>query len=355
MDRHQLGSWLKKFCEYNLGVDLGSVEVKIFVEGKGVLFSEPAVVARKKKREGGEVLAVGKKARLMIGKNPHQIEIVFPIQRGVVADFDTALILTNYLFGLVKQTPGKWWKILGPKVVVGVSLKATEVERRAVKALMVKNGAREVFLVEKPLAAALGAGLPIESRKGSLVVDIGGETTEMAVISLGGIVLDRYLPFGKRDFALSLINYLRLKEGVIIGKLTAEEAIDQLAVVSPREQAERKQMVVRGQALESGLPKSVRVSQSEVMEAIAPLVLKIIAALEEMLEEAPTEMTEDIAKKGIVITGGGATIPGWERLIKEETKIFSQVVKSPHEAVVRGCGYLLTDFSLLKKIKLATG
>jgi len=352
--QRSIAGFVKKFSEYNLGVDLGSSFVKIFAEGKGILFFEPVVIARQKKRDG-QVLAVGKRARAMIGKEPKQIQIIEPIRHGVIADFDAGLVLSKHLFGLVRQTPGKWIKVIGPQVVTGVSSGATEVERRAVKAMMIKNGAREAFLIEKPIAAAIGIGLPIESSAGNLIIDIGGETTEMAIICLGGVVLSRCLPIGGKQMDEALISYLRLKHGILIGRLTGEKIREELATVSPKAAVSRRQMVARGRDLESGLPKSVRISNDEVMEAVMPLVQKIILALSEMLEETPAELTDDILKAGIALTGGVAQMPGWKQLIEEETKMPVLVSKKPQESVARGCGKLLDNQPLLKRVKLVAG
>lgn len=345
---------LKRFSHYDLGVDLGSSVVKIFAEGKGILFAEPTVVSLQKKR-GGKVLAVGKKAQVMIGKEPQQIRVVEPIEHGVIGDFDALLALTKHLFDLLKQTPGRWFKLIGPKVIAGVSSGATEVERRAVKAVLVKNGAREVFLVEKTMAAAIGLGLPVESSSGSLVIDLGGETTEMAVICLGGIVIGKTLSIGGKQMDEAIISYLRFRHGITIGRLTAERIKNNLGSVSPQALPSPRQLVVRGRGLESGLPKSVRIRWEEAMEAILPLGQKIVAALNEMLEETPAELTDDILKGAIHLCGGVSQIPGWKELISEETKMPVVLAFNPQEGVVRGCGKLLGEKKLLERVKLVAG
>ncbi|MFH1601558.1 MAG: rod shape-determining protein [Candidatus Shapirobacteria bacterium] len=343
-----------KFSEYNLGLDLGSSFVKVFADTKGVLFFEPSVIARQKKK-GKQIIAVGKKAAAIMGKEPQNIEVIEPIENGVIADFDAALCLTKYLFSLVSQTPGKWLRLLGPKVIAGVSCQATEVERRAIKAVLVKSGAREVFLIEKPMAAAVGLALPIEGSGGFLVLDIGGSTTEMAVLSLGGIVLERFLPIGGEDFNQAIINYLRLKYGMLIGRPTAQKVKEELGSVSGRAITSRLSMVVRGRDLATGLPKSIRIKKNEVMESLVPLVQKITLALREMLEETPAELTDDILKRGIYLSGGSARLAGWEDLVTEETKMPAILADKPQELVVRGCGALLADKSLLKRVKLVAG
>jgi len=347
-------SLLTKFYDFNLGVDLGSSFVKIYAQGKGVLFFEPTVIAQQRKK-GGQVLAVGKRAQVIIGKEPVKITVIEPVEHGVIADFDATLNLVKYLFSLVKQTPGKWVRLFGPQVIASVSCQATEVERRAVKAVMLKSGAREVFLIEKPMASAIGLGLPIESSGGSLLVDIGGGTTEMAVICLGGIVLHRFLPIGGKEFDQAIISFLRLKYGLLIGRATAERVKKQLGSVSGRVVTERSQVVIRGRDLATGLPKSVRVKKGEIMEALLPSAQKITLALKEILEETPAELVDDILKKGINLTGGSAQIPGWETLIAEETKMEVNLTDKPQETVVQGCGLLLKDKKLLNQVKLVAG
>jgi len=345
---------IEKFSEYDLAIDLGSSFVKILAFGKGVLFFEPTAIARQKKKNG-QIVAIGKKAKEIIGKEPQKIKVIEPVSHGVITDFDAALSLTKRLFSLVAQTPGKWLKIFGPRVIASVSCQATEVERRAVKAVMVKSGARAVFLVEKPMASAVGLELPIESSGGNLLIDIGGGTTEMAVICLNGIVMHRFLPTGGKQMDDSIISFLRLKYGILIGRLTAERIKNSLGTVSSKAAPFRSQLVVRGRNLGTGLPKSVRVSKGEIMEALLPLAQKIVQTLKELLEETPAELIDDILKRGIVLTGGMVQMPGWENLITEETKMPAWVAEKSQESVVRGCGQLLRNKNLLDRVKLVAG
>lgn len=346
-------SLLARFTHFNLGIDLGTDNTRIMVEDKGLVVDEPTLVARQKKK-GGEILAVGKRAKSMVGKEPRQIEVVAPIRAGVIADFDAALGLMNRFLSRVREIPGKWWPLLGPEVVVAVPSGATEVERRAVKAIMVKSGAREVFLIEKPMAAAIGMELPVEEPGGILLVDLGGGTVEMAVISLGGIVLNRCLKFGGNQMDEAIVNYLRLKYGILIGQATAEKIKNELGVVH-HQKKEGKKMIVRGRDLESGLPKSIRVEEGEVMEALMPVVQKILKQLGELLEEMPAELTNDVLKRGICLTGGGANLRGWERLVSEETKMPAWRPENPLTSVVKGCAWLLKNRSLLKRVRLVAG
>lgn len=344
----------QKLSCYDLAVDLGTCNLRIIAKGKGLVIKEPTVVAKQKKK-GGAVLAVGKKAKAMVGKEPQQIEIVEPISEGVIADFDAAHSLLNHFFSLVKQIPARRLKIFGPRVIAGVSSKATEVERRAVKAVILKAGAREVFLVEKPMAAAIGMELSVDRSSGLLVIDIGGGTTEIAVISLGGIVLNRSISIGGNMMDQAIISFLRLKYGLLIGKPTAEKIKNQLGCVYPTGKEAKKRMVIRGRDLESGLPKSVKITQQEVMEALVPVFQKITVQLGELLEELPAELTNDILKGGIGLTGGVSQISGLEKYISEETKMAAWVAETPFLSVVKGAGFLLDDKKLLDRVKLVSG
>ena len=343
----------KQLSHYDLAVDLGTCNVRIIAKGKGLVVKESTVIARQKKK-GGVILSVGKKAKAMMGKEPQQIEIVEPISEGVIADFDAALNLVDNFFSLAKQIPGKWVKIFGARVIAGVSSRATEVERRAVKAVILKAGAREVFLVEKPMVAAIGMDLSVSKSSGLLIIDIGGGTTEIALISLGGIVLNRSLPVGGNMMDGAIINFLRLKYGLLIGRPTAERVKNQIGCVYQEEGEKKRQIVIRGRDLESGLPKSVKIIQQEVMEALMPIFQKIITQLGELLEEMPAELTNDILKGGIGLTGGVSQISGLEKYISEETKMPTWTVKSPFLSVVKGCSYLLNDQKLLNKVKLVS-
>jgi rod shape-determining protein MreB and related proteins len=339
---------------YDLAVDLGTSNFRIIARGKGLVVREPTVVSRQRKK-GGVVLAVGKKAKAMMGKEPQQIEIVEPISEGVIADFDAALNLIDHFFSLVRQIPGRRLKIFGPRVIAGVSSKATEVERRAVKAAMLKAGAREVFLVEKPMAAAVGMDISVDRSSGFLVIDIGGGTTEIAVISLGGIVLNRSISVGGNTMDEAIVNFLRLKYGLLIGQPTAERVKNELGCIYPTGKENKKQLVIRGRDLESGLPKSVKISQQEVMEALVPVFQKIVTQLSELLEELPAELTNDILKGGIGLTGGVSQISGLEKYISEETKMPAWLAESPFLSVVKGGSLLLEDRKLLDKVKLVSG
>jgi len=343
-----------QLAHFSLGVDLGTSNTRIIAQNKGLVVKEPSVVARQKKK-GGQVLAIGKKAKQMVGKEPRQMEVIEPIGGGVIADFDATIKMVEHFLSLVRQTPGKLFKIFGPKVIVGVSSGATEVEKRAVKAVMVKTGAREVFLVEKPMAAAIGMGLPVAQSAGLLILDLGGGTTEIAVISLGGIVLNRCLALGGKQMDEAILNYLRLKYGILVGRTTGEKIKIELGRVYRSESKSKKQMVVRGRDLENGLPKSIRITEEEVMEALVPIIQRILTQLSELLEEMPVELTNDILKRGIGLTGGASQLKGLDRLVGEETKMPVWRAEAPLLSVVQGSARLLEDNKLLDRVKLVSG
>ena len=341
----------------DIGIDLGTANTLVLVKGKGIVIREPSVVARNKKTK--EILAIGSKAKKMIGKTPAMIETVKPLQDGVIADFEATVAMLSIFFKELSAAGQVFSKLLKPRVVLGIPTGVTEVEQRAVQDAALSAGARKAFLIEEPMAAAMGIGLPIDQPQGVLLVDIGGGTTEIALISLGGIVIDRCLRIAGDEMDETLINFVKLKYALLLGQASAEDIKIQLGsaippIKSSPEQKE-KQLVIRGRDLENGLPKSIKISSEEVREAIAPVIHQIVEQISEVIEEAPPEMINDIVTKGIVLCGGGALISGLDKLISEETKIPVWVADDPQTCVVRGCGKVLEDESLLKKVKVIGG
>ena len=341
----------------DIGIDLGTANTLVLVKGKGIVIREPSVVARNKKTK--EILAIGQKAKRMVGKTPATIETIKPLQDGVIADFEAAVAMLNTFLKELSTSGQVFSKLLKPRVVLGIPTGVTEVEQRAVQDAALSAGARKAFLIEEPMAAAIGIGLPIDQPQGVLVVDIGGGTTEIALISLGGIVIDRCLRIAGDEMDEAIINFIKLKHSLLLGQASAEEIKIQLGSAIPpakssTEQKER-QLVVRGRDLENGLPKSIKISSEEVREAIAPVIHQIVEQISEVIEEAPPEMINDIVTKGIVLCGGGALISGLDKLISEETKIPVWVADDPQTCVVRGCGKVLEDETLLKKVKVIGG
>jgi len=339
------------FFSHDIGIDLGTANTLVLVLGKGIVIREPSVIARQKKTK--EILAIGSKAKKMIGKTPGMIEVIRPLKDGVIADFDaTEAMLTHYIRE-VHESPGIIPKIPKPRVVVGIPLGVTEVERRAVQDACLSAGARKAYLIEEPMAAVIGVGLPIDQPEGMLVVDIGGGTTEIAVISLGGIVIERCLRIAGDEMDEAIISFMRLKYSILLGEATAEEIKIQLGSTYPQEK--EKQMVVRGRDLESGLPKSIKIGTNEVREAIAPIVRQIVEAISEVIEETPPELISDIVARGITLCGGAAQLIGFDKLIAEETKMPVWLADEPMTCVVRGCGKVLEDKGLLKRVRVTGG
>lgn len=339
-----------QLVSHDLGIDLGTSNTFVHVKDKGIVIREPSVVARNK--ETGKILAIGSEAKKMVGKTPENIEAVRPLADGVIADFDACLSMLTYYIRLIHQSHGFIPKIPKPKVIVGVPSGVTEVESRAVQDAALSAGARQAFLVEEPMAAAIGIGLPIEDPSGQLLIDIGGGTTEIAVISLGGIVVERYLRTAGDEMDEAIVNFCRLKHNLVLGLASAEEIKINIGSATPMKK--EKVFVARGRDLGTGLPRSVKLTSTELREALVPVVQQIIGALSDTLEETPPELLADILKHGIVMTGGASQLYGLDKLVSEAAKIPAWVSDDPLTAVVRGCGKLLTDDKLLKKIRLIT-
>ncbi|MBI2595421.1 rod shape-determining protein [Candidatus Daviesbacteria bacterium] len=338
-----------QLVSHDIGIDLGTVNTLVAVKGKGILIREPSVVAIHKKTR--QILAIGVEAKRMLGRTPIMIEAIRPLRDGVISDFDTTEAMLRHFIQRVHQTPGYFPKIPRPRVVIGIPSGVTEVERRAVQDAAISAGAREAYLIEEPMADAIGANLNIEDPEGNLVVDIGGGTTEIGVISLGGMVINRSLRVAGDEMDQDIVSYMRMRYGMLIGERTAEEVKIELgsAVPLPKE----KETIIRGRELASGLPKSIRISSSEIREALSSTINQIINEIHEVLEETPPELLSDILERGIVITGGGALIRGLDKRISDETKIPVLVADDPLTTVVRGCAKLLEDLDLLAKVKVS--
>lgn len=339
---------------YDLGIDLGTVNTLVLVRGKGIVIREPSVVTIHKKTK--QVLAIGSEAKRMLGKTPQVLEAIRPLRNGVISDFDTTEAMLRHFIQKVHQVPGKGFrlpKIPKPRVVIGIPSGVTEVERRAVQDAALTAGARSCFLIEEPMAAAIGANLPIDEPEGNLIVDIGGGTTEIAVISLGGVVINKSLRVAGDELDQDIINYFRMRYGLLIGEKTAENIKIEIGSAVPFK--EDKETVVRGRDLSTGLPKSLRVSGAEIREAIMVTINQMVGAISDTLEETPPELLSDILEQGIVITGGGSLLKGLDKKIAEETKIPVIVADDPLTTVVRGCGKVLEDLDLLSRVKVTGG
>ncbi|KKR09737.1 MAG: Rod shape-determining protein mreB [Microgenomates group bacterium GW2011_GWA2_39_19] len=341
---------------HDIGIDLGTANTLVYVRGKGIVIREPSVVARHKKTK--EILAVGALAKRMEGRTPATIETVRPLKDGVIADFDATAAMLAHFIKEVHETPSGVKRIGLPKipkplVVVGIPSDVTEVERRAVQDAALGAGARQAYLIEEPMATAIGAGLNVEEPGGVFVVDIGGGTTEIAVISLGGIVLNRSLRVAGDEMDEAIIHYLRMRYSLLIGQTSAEELKHQIGSAVPLKS--ERHYVIRGRDLENGLPKSLKVSSIEIREALAPIVQQIVTRVSHTLEEAPPELVSDIMEKGIVLGGGGSLISGIDQMMSEAVGIPVWIADDPLTTVVRGTAKVIENPGLLQKVRVVGG
>ena len=321
----------------DIAVDLGTANTLIQVKGQGIVLNEPSVVAVE--RRGGRVRAIGLEAKRMLGRTPEGILAIRPMRDGVIADVDMAeLMLRHYL---ARVSPKGLFKTK-PRVVIGVPSGITEMERRAVRSAVTAAGAREVWLISEPMAAAIGVGLPVVSPRGSMVVNIGGGTTEIGVIALSGIVADASIRTGGWEFDEAIMAFVRKSYNLLIGEATAESV--KIQIGSAQSTGQEREMDVNGRDLVSGIPKTVRLYSEEIREAIQEPVHAIVHAVRRALEITPPELAADIVDEGIVMTGGGALLKGLDRLLAEETGLPIHVDSEPLSCVVRGAGMVLDDW-----------
>jgi len=327
---------IKSAFSNDIGIDLGTANTLVYLEGKGIVVNEPSVVAVNQKT--GQVVAVGASAKEMLGKTPGHVAAVRPIVDGVISDFEVTEELISYL---ISKAEGDKKKLLGPRVVVGVPSGITNVERRAVRDATVNAGAREVHIVEEPMAAAIGIGLPINDPVGNMIVDIGGGTTDIAVISLGGIVHSKNLKIAGDKFNTDIIGFLRNELKILIGEKTAEDIKIGIGSVLPSEVP--MEMAIRGRDLITGLPREVVITEADVREAIAGSVDTLIESIREVIEITPPEVISDIMYRGVHLCGGGALIRGMKELLEDVLKVPVHIAEDPLTAVVRGTGIILGD------------
>ncbi|WP_018150666.1 rod shape-determining protein [Leeia oryzae] len=330
---------LSNYFSNDLAIDLGTANTLIWVTGKGIVLDEPSVVAIQ--QEGGSggkktILAVGLEAKKMLGRTPGSIRAIRPMKDGVIADFTvTEQMLKQFI---KKVNPSRLFS-RSPRIVICVPCGSTQVERRAIKESALNAGASKVELIEEPMAAAIGAGLPVEEPTGSMVVDIGGGTTEVGVISLGGIVYSSSVRVGGDKFDEAIINYIRRNYGMLIGETTAEEIKKRIGSAFPG--AEVREMEVKGRNLAEGIPRSFTITSNEILEALTEPLNQIVSAVKSALEQTPPELGADIAEKGMVLTGGGALLRELDRLLIEETGLPVIVAEDPLTCVARGSGRAL--------------
>ena len=329
-----------KLASKDIGIDLGTANILVTVKGKGIVLNEPSVVAID--RETGGILATGEEAKEMLGRTPERIKAVRPMKDGVIADFTaTELLLKN----LLKKVNDKY-NSGRPRVVVGVPSGITEVEERAVEEAIMQAGAKEVYLMEEPMAAAIGANLNVEEPSGNIIVDIGGGTTEVAVISLGGIVVSNSLRVAGDELDEDIVNYVKREYNLAIGETTAEQIKKQIGCAIPLMTVE--EMEVKGRDLNTGLPKNIIMNSTQAEEAIKYSIYEIIEIVKNTLEKTPPELASDIAEKGIILAGGGALIKNLDKLLSEKTGMPVYVADNPLDSVVRGTGKTLQDLEKLK-------
>ncbi|MDH4271084.1 MAG: rod shape-determining protein [Candidatus Aminicenantes bacterium] len=338
-------SWFKDRLFCDLAIDLGTANTLVFLKGKGIIVQEPSIVVVNK--ISGKVEAVGARAKDMLGKTPTSVATIKPMRDGVIADFEIAEKMLDYFIKKATDNRGFW---LRPRIVIGIPTGVTQVERRAVKDVALRSKASEVYLVEQPMTAAVGADLPITEPTGNMVVDIGGGTTDIAVISLHGIVFNHSIRIAGNEMDEEIISYLKKKYNLLIGERTAEAVKLQIGSAYPLD--EPLTMEIKGRDLREGIPKTIVVDDQEIREALEDVVSAIVNAVRIALERTPPELSADIIDRGIVLTGGGALLRNLDKRLREETQLPVFVTDDPLTSVVLGAGKLLDDLDLLKKIAL---
>lgn len=327
----------------DIGIDLGTASVLVYVKGKGIVLREPSVVAIDKNTN--RLLAVGEEARKMLGRTPGNIVAIRPLRDGVISDYQVTERMLKYF--LNKVCSRGLFRLFKPRVMICVPSGVTEVEKRAVEDAAIQAGARRTYLIEEPIAAAIGAGIDITKACGSMVVDVGGGTTDIAVISLGGAVVSTTIKAAGDKFDEAIIRYMRKKHNIMIGERTAEEIKIKIGTVFPRQ--EEVYMDVRGRNLVSGLPKTIQVSSSEIMEALEEPVSAIVDAVHSVLERTPPELSADISDRGIVMTGGGSLIYGFDKLLQQKTGIDVFIAEDAISCVALGTGKVLDNLEILEE------
>ncbi|MCX8083480.1 MAG: rod shape-determining protein [Calditerrivibrio sp.] len=326
----------------DLAIDLGTANTLIYVKGKGIVCSEPSVVAIN--IDTKEILAVGSEAKSMLGRTPANIVAIRPMKDGVISNFEVTEKMVRYFITKVNNKRS----FVRPRVIVAVPSGATQVEKRAVKDSAIQAGAREVYIIEEPMAAAIGAGLPIQEPSGNMIVDIGGGTTEVAVISLSGIVYANSVRVGGDEMDEAIVNYIKRNYNLLIGTSTAEKI--KMEIGSAYRLDVEMSIEIKGRDLLNGIPKTVEITDSEVREALSEAVSKIVDAVKNALEKTPPELSADIVDRGIVLSGGGALLKGLDKKLMEETGLPIIVADDPLKAVAYGAGKVLDELDLLKKV-----
>ena len=339
--------WLYGLFSNDLAIDLGTATTLIYVKGKGIVSCEPSVVAVQRDARGDKsVLAVGREAKEMLGRTPGNIVAIRPMKDGVIADFEVTEKMIKYF---IEKAHGRRF-LVKPRIVISVPSEITQVEKRAVKDSALRAGATEVYLIEQAMAAAIGAGLPITDPTGNMIVDIGGGTTDVAVISLAGIVYSRSVRVAGNEMDDAIIQYIKRKYNLLIGERTAEQI--KMEIGSAHQLDKPMTMEIKGRNLIEGVPKTITVDDGEIREALSECVSTIMNAIRVALERTPPELSADISDRGIVLTGGGALLKNLDKRIREETGLPVSIADDPLCSVVLGTGEMLSDFKLLRKISI---
>ncbi|NPA40095.1 MAG: rod shape-determining protein [Thermodesulfobacteria bacterium] len=333
-------SWFSK----DLAIDLGTANTLIYLKGKGIILTEPSVVAIKEDGRLKRVIAIGEEAKRMIGKTPGSIKAIRPLREGVIADFEVTEAMIRYF---IQKVHNRGY-LVKPRIMISVPSGTTQVERRAVKESAESAGAREVYLIEEPMAAAIGAGLPVTEPVANMIVDIGGGTTEVAVISLGGIVVSHSIKVAGDKIDESILQYIKRKYNLLIGEATAEQIKIKIGNVKPEEPYET--MDIKGRDLVTGVPKTLTINSKEIQEAIKEPIDLIVQAIKQVLEETPPELAADMVEHGIWLSGGGALLKNLDRLIEEETGLTVHLAENPLTCVALGAGKALDEIDKLKKV-----
>jgi rod shape-determining protein MreB len=336
-----------KIFTYDLGIDLGTANTIVYLRGEGIVVSEPSVVAIDKRTK--TVLAVGSKAREMIGRTPANIVAIRPLKDGVISDFDTTQAMIHHFINCAHKNYIKGFKLPRPRIVIGVPSSVTEVERQAVIDAAKTAGAREVFIVEETMAAAIGVNLPVEEASGSMIVDIGGGTTGIAILSLGDVVIDNTIKIAGDEMTQDIVDYVRDKYNILIGERTAEDVKIEIGSASPLK--EEKEVMIQGRDLLTGLPKSVRFTSAEVREAIMTSLTQITEAIKDAIEDTPPELLKDLLNDGMYVAGGGALIKGIDKYWAAELNMPIKIVDDPLSAVARGTAQMLDHIDLLERVQ----
>ena len=326
----------------DMGIDLGTANTLVYIKGQGIVVREPSVVAIRD--DSKDVLAVGEEAKRMIGRTPGNIVAIRPMKDGVIADFDVTQSMLSYFIQKAAAKKG----VVSPRIAICVPFGVTEVEKRAIEEAARTAGAKDAFLIEEPMAAAIGAGLRIEEPEGNMVVDIGGGTSEIAIISLGGIVTAKSIRLGGDELDEAIVNYVKKEYSLMIGERTAEDV--KIRIGSAYKEGEEMEMEIRGRDLISGLPKTMQISSSEVRDALRDPVNSIVDGIKSTLEKTPPELASDIMENGIMLTGGGALLKGLDKLVKEETGMPVKIAENPLDCVAIGTGKSVEDQEIFEKV-----